>query len=94
MDRVAVGYINNQLTEVMQGLIHCLLLQEHSGIEVYPLGLAVCQVAVCRYFQRWDKCREGSAATGGEEDHLATGSSEGSRGYKVVAGGAEEVETG
>ena len=93
MNKATIRHINHQLTEVMQGLFHCLCFQQHTGIEVYPLRFAARQCAVRRNLQRGHKGGKGSSPACGEEDYLTTGSSKGGTGHKVVAGGGEKVKT-
>ena len=86
----ARGDIDDEGGEALEEFIHGNILQQHTGIKVYPLGLAACQVAVRADLQGWNEGGEGGAATGGEQDELTAGSSEGGTGHEVVAGGGEE----
>lgn len=89
----ARGHTQNLLGEFLDDLIHVLVFSQHSGIEVDPCRLTLVKAGVGRDLHCGDEGAEWRSTTGGEEDELATGSSQSGRGHKVIAGGGEEVET-
>ena len=79
--------------EISHDGLHLLVLDEDTGIEVNPGGLAYCQTRIGRNLHGGHECAERGAAACGEEHHLASGGGKGCRGHEVVAGGREQVET-
>jgi len=73
--------------------LHGAAFDELSGREINPVGLVLGEHGIGGDLHGGHKGAEGRAATGGEEYDMATAGGEGRRGYEVVAGGGEQVET-
>ena len=62
--------------------------EQASCIEVYPVGLLLCQCVVGAYFECGDTGAEGCAAPGGEEHYLTA------RGGQCCAGKKKKKDRG
>lgn len=89
----AGGGTQDKGTECFEGMLDGGVFSDDSGVEVYPCGFAFRKGGVGGDFHRGDEGAEGGAAACGEQYDLAAGGGEGGRGYEVVAGRAEQVET-
>lgn len=87
---LAGAYVYDVGDEALEQFGHGCAIQQDTGIEVYPLGLATGQIAIGADLQRGYKGGEGGSPSGGEEYQLTAGSSQGGAGNEVVAGGGEE----
>ncbi len=73
--------------------LHGAAFDELSGREIDPVGLVLGEHGIGGDLHGGHKGAEGRAATGGEEHDMAAAGGEGRRGYEVVAGSREQVET-
>ena len=81
------------LDEGIEGLVHALVFDQDTGVEVNPSRFALSQTAVGADLHGRNEGAEWRATTGGEEYQLTTGSRQSGGGDEVVARSREEVET-
>ena len=79
--------------ELRNEFLHCLAVNELSGIEVYPVLLAIVEVGVRGNLHRRDESAERSSATSREEYQMASCGSKCRGCNEVIARSREKVET-
>ena len=82
---LAIGYGDNLIDKLTYKILHLSTLYQFTSIEVNPVCLVLCQIAVGRNLHGWYEGAEWRSTTGGEEYELATCRSQCCGCYEVIA---------